>query len=348
MSDTQHQLKAFLSTLLELIDTQAIQQENHLEQVVRVRTQQQLAILSMLSSGVESSRTLLELLGYDVADVADHPRRTIIGTVSYEPDYLLQSGERPLVVLDLKAPEVSLNSDRAVSQICTYCRGVKAPLGLLFNGSELRVFINTEYKGLTKYKEFSLKPVAVVDRHDLAGMAELLSRFNRSALFQNPLALARKLADKRWRELNDQQRQAVIRKNLREMLSNPPAALLAALPVLDGVWDDLEPKPSETEIVHAWRTQKTADVTGTVGPTRTGANPELRRTVAEVCATKGWQAIEQAKISGLRYRLNGIEERGFRLVPQGAGVPTGLCVQGRDAPGARRIIAELQSILQGG
>jgi hypothetical protein len=348
MADVLHQeLEKFLSRLLEVIDQQPIQ-ERDLEEIVGVRTPKQLAVGSIVGDGSSSKPTLLELLGYGVADVADHPKLTIIGRVTYEPDYLLQPQGRPLAVLDLKAPEVSLDKDKAASQICTYCHRVKAPLGLLFNGRELRVFINTEYKGLTRYSEFAEQPVAVVDRHDLSAMAALLARFSKSALAPNPAKLASTLATKRRGEESDRQRQMLIRQKLKEILADPPQELLAALPSLETVWDDFDPKPSQSELLGAWRLDQTTHNRPVATPGRTGANPELRRVVAQVCAARGWEAITQAHISGLRYRLDGVEAQGYRLVPQGPGVPPGLCVQGKDTAGARRIVADLENLLRGG
>ena len=163
MNDTRKRLSNYLGKLSNAIENQKIQSEADLDALFRVKTQQQLNLLEIIGiSSSEENATLLEILGYNSENVEDHPVKVaIIGRMNYVPDYVLNYHPKlPLAVIDLKAPEVNLDIQRSVGQIISYCREIKAPLGLLFNGRSVRVYINTEVKGLTKFKELTGQSVA--------------------------------------------------------------------------------------------------------------------------------------------------------------------------------------------
>jgi hypothetical protein len=56
------------------------------------------------------------------------------------------------------------------------------------------------------------------------------------------------------------------------------------------------------------------------------------------------------KIKGLNYRIDGVEGKGYRLIENVSGtnevLPHGLCIQGMDAPAARRIFDSLDRLLK--
>jgi hypothetical protein len=351
MDETRTALQLFLTRLNEAIECQAVQSEAHLEEAVRIRSTQELARRTVTGADSGPTKgTLLEILGYDFTDVDDHPKRlTVIGTIDYQPDYILKTSGQPATVLDLKAPDVSL--EKATEQICSYCRDIGVPLGILFNGHRMNVFINARDKKLTKYAEFASEPVATADNHDLPFMVDLLFQFSKSTLGTHTYALARCLAEKARTTTKNRERQIRIRERLAATLSEPPDALLAALCTMDEIWSGLESSPSLAELTVARDSTHVKPGLQVSGSGRSGANPTLRNRVAQVCAKHGWQTVESARangrLRGLNYRLDGIEEHGYRLVPQGQGVPTGLCIQGKDAPGARRMIQELEVILHG-
>lgn len=345
MSDTRKRLSDFLRKLIEGIEDQGIQSETDLDQVFRVESEAQAVLWKVRGiPKTDENATLLEILGYGVSNVEDHPvKKVVVGTIHYAPDYILKHQQRLLAIIDLKAPGVNLDHEKWMGQIYSYCRELKVPLGLLFNGREVRVFINTEVKGLTRYKDlFSSQPVAAASYHDQKQMAEILLRFAASSLQSDPIIVARTLANKRARELKDKQRQKRIQEQLRHLLANPTDELFALLSTLDGVWGDIEPNPSEAELVAAWRLRPLT--ANPVEPMPKGSiNAKMRQTIAQVCKEKGWDFLKTKQINGLRYRQHG--GNGYYLVPQSQGVPTDLYVQGVPSEDAKRITQQLEQLL---
>ena len=163
VAEQKRRLQEFLTNLSSLIVEETITSESHLETFVQVESQAQIEL--QLGRGFEktpANATLLELLNYRYEDVENHPiRRVIIGRVKYAPDYILRRKNRPCAIVDLKAPGVNIDHPTWKAQIYNYCRDEGLPIGVLFNGVSLRVFINPHYRGLTKYGEtFKGEPVA--------------------------------------------------------------------------------------------------------------------------------------------------------------------------------------------
>ena len=91
----QH-LSDYLAALEVAIDCQQIQSEADLEGVVRITTdkQKQLAVL-FGNSPHEKHKHLLDILGFTEVDVDDHcAKLTVVGQISYTPDYVLKQGVR--------------------------------------------------------------------------------------------------------------------------------------------------------------------------------------------------------------------------------------------------------------
>lgn len=252
-SNKRQSVDDYLKTLIYSIECQIIQSEADLAQMFRVETEQQLALWE-IQYGIPKKPTLLELLGYSSVDVDERPvKKTVIGQINYSPDYVLKCEQKLLAIVDLKAPGQNLDHERWIGQISTYCRELKVPLGLLFSGTEIRVFINTDYKGLTKHKELFLhQNVASAGSHERKEMVDIFLKFAAATLDPNPVAIANAFASKRRHELKDRARQKHIQQQLKAILDNPPPQVFSAICSVDGIWGELEPKPSEAEIRTAW------------------------------------------------------------------------------------------------
>jgi hypothetical protein len=262
----------------------------------------------------------------------------------------LRIQHKAVVVLELKHPTENLDDKLWAGQVLTYCRDIDAPFGLLFNGHSLRVYINTFVKQLSRHQaRFREEPVASAEYSDVEQMANLLSKFSLAALQTSPIALANRLANAENRVRAGKERQNAIHGILMKCLAvSPPGdidEILSALSTLNSLWTAVEPNPTKAELVTAWEARsailRPQQRTGALK----GANPTLRAKIAEVCASRGWDVVEQANIRGLNCHLDGVEDHGFQRVPQGPGVPAGLCVQGKDTAGAKRIVAELEKLL---
>ncbi|MCW3096618.1 MAG: hypothetical protein JWL77_2236 [Chthonomonadaceae bacterium] len=346
-SQLQAEIKLYLINLIQGIDqgfkvagiNLQIVSESDLERFVCVKT--------------EGDDTLLKILGYNRATVDDHPtKRVLIGIMQFQPDYVLRNQQKCLAVLDLKKPEEDLNNKKWASQVLTYCQQIEAPFGLLFNGRSLRVFINTECRQLSRYEpRFSIEPVASGEFDKLDQMANLLSKFSFESLEANPMALARKLANAEISIREGQERRKAIYGVLAKSLAASPVGdireILSALATVTTMWTAVEPKPTDAELIEVWESRSVVPDSRQGTGESTRANPALRAKIAEICSVKGWEVVKQAHIKGLNCRLDGVEEKGFRLVPAGRGVPDGLCVQGKDIPGAKRILQELDRLLTG-
>lgn len=272
-------LSDYLQMLSEGIECQEIQSEADIEQMFRVETDQQIALWKR--RGIEKSEknsTLLEILGYGNADIDDHPvKKNVVGQISYAPDYILKRQQKMLAIVDLKAPDQDLDRERWIGQISSYCRELKVPIGLLFNGTDLRVFINTEIKGLTKHKElFYNQPVASAGTHEMKQMVEILLKLSASSLEENPIMAASGFANKRRAEFRDRDRQKRIQHLLQAALTNPSSEIFSALAGLDSIWGNNEAKPSEQELASAWtaiqasKAQNKVKLHRAIPPIRTG------------------------------------------------------------------------------
>lgn len=347
MSDTKRQLLEFLQRVSSGIENQAIQKEAHLEQLVRIQTTDQIALWEIQGlQKTESSATLLEILGYSGNDVEDHPKKkTVVGQISFAPDYVLKAGQKDLAVLDLKAPEETLDKEKWFGQIHSYYDQIKAPIGILFNGHSVRVYINVGLKGLANFREiFANQPVAMADFKKPKEMVELLLKLEAANLKADAVAVARKLAASEKRRIEDTHRQEKIRKCITEALLNPSDDVIAALLMVDGLWQDFDPVPTETQLLTAWSNRKEPSLTvaAVKSTAKLGVNVVLRQKVADVCASKGWDYLMSHPIKGLSY--HNAKEKGYQPVPARTGVPVDLHVRGVSAETAERIIQQLDKL----
>ncbi len=251
--DPKRRLLDFLHNLSSVIEKGTIQTEADLEKFVQVESKAQLDLREALGyTKTEVNSTLLEILGYGHNDVEDHPqKKAIVGQIRYSPDYILKRKGKSLAVIDLKSPDVNIDHDKWMGQIHNYYRDEAVPIGILFNGCGLRVFINTEHKGLTRYHGiFAGQSVASADISEPKQMAEILLKFS-AALETNPLVTARALANKRKEDIGKREWQKSVVERLRTVLADPTEEVLHALAAVN-IWSDIEPKPSEQELTAIW------------------------------------------------------------------------------------------------
>jgi len=248
--DQRKRLNDFLKNLKRVIEGEAIQSEVDLEKFFQVENQTQLTLLAGRGYNKQpENATLLEILGYEYSDVEDHPQKKVsIASSRYSPDYILKRNGKRLAIVDLKTPEVNLDRDKWAGQVCYYCHMENVPIGFLFNGRSLRVFVNVEFKGLTKYAAvFKEQPVAEADMDNEKQMVDLLLKFAATHSEENPVAIARGLANQRLKELRDKAQKKDIENRLKELLASPPDEMLKALPDLS-IWGDIPRKPSVGEL----------------------------------------------------------------------------------------------------
>ena len=260
VADTRKRLSEFISNLSDVINRETIQTEADLEKFVQVKSKAQLDLREALGYvKTETNATLLEILGYRPEDVDDHlPKRVIVGQIRYSPDYVLKFKQKPFAIVDLKSPDTNIDHERWVGQIRCYCRDESAPIGILFNGRSLRVFINTELKGLTKYdNDFKGQPVAAADQHEVKQMVEMLLKFASMPPEANPIALARGFANKRLKESSNRKWQDTVVERVRHLLTDPSDDVLAAIAGVESAWNEIEPKPSSAELEKIWRERPT-------------------------------------------------------------------------------------------
>ena len=259
-SDQRKRLLEFLNNLYSMIDREVIQSEAQLESFVQVESQTDIEL--QLGRGYEktpASATLLEILGYEYEDVQNHPtKRVIIGQVKYAPDYILHRKHSPFAILDLKTPATNIDNPSWKAQIYNYCRDENLPIGILFNGRKLRVFINTNYRGLTKYGDiFKGEPIASAEHNEPKQMLDLLLKLSATSLENSSLAVARELANKRKKEIGTVAWRRNIEDCLKSILADPPAEMMEALAslnlwgeqkpsgeVLDAIWAEFKSRPA--------------------------------------------------------------------------------------------------------
>ncbi len=262
--NTRKRLSDSLTKLQGIIEKEAIQSEADLEKFFQVQSKAQLDIWEGLGFVKKpENETLLEILGYEYGDVEDHPSKKVnIGASRYSPDYILKRGGKPLAIVDLKTPDANLDLGKWAGQIGYYCHMENVPIGFLFNGRSLRVFVNVGLKGLTRYAVHLKEPspagagtdnlkqmsVAEADTDNLRQMVDLLLKFAAAHPEGNPVAVARELVSQRLKELKDKERKRDIGNRLKELLANPPDEMLKALPDLS-IWGTITRKPSVNELL---------------------------------------------------------------------------------------------------
>lgn len=254
--DTRKRLFEFTGNLSKAINNLTVQTEADLEKFVQVESKAQLDLREALGYvKTEMNSTLLEILGYRYEDVDDHlTKKVIVGQIRYSPDYILKIKQKPFAIIDLKSPDTNIDHDRWIGQIHCYCRDESAPIGILFNGRSLRVFINTELKGLTRFHEhFNGQPIAVADEHEVKQVVEILLRFAYGSVEVNPISIARSFADKRLKEINNRRWQDTVAERINRILDEPSNDVLSAIAGVENAWTGIDPKPSGADVEKIWK-----------------------------------------------------------------------------------------------
>ncbi len=282
---------------------------------------------------------------------------TIVGHTKYSPDYVLGTSQKVWAVLDLKAPGISLDDQEAVGQVQSYCaRGEKtSPLGVLFNGRSVRVFINPEYQGFAKYKKrshdldpakqinFYEAPVDAAD-DDTSAIAQVLLKIAEVTLQENPASSARRMADAKVKNIKQGIWLREVRDRLRAALNDPSDEVVRAVASVDSIWVGMEKEPEPADAVIAWHRRKETPITvaSVKATAKQSINGLLRQRVAEACKAKGWDYVQSRQIKGFRHRSVG--GNGYYLVPQRDAVPLDLYVAGVPTADAELIISQLEQI----
>jgi len=324
---------------------------------------------------LNDSRTLLRILGYGKDEVDGQPTDvTVVGRSRYRPDYVLHRQQKPVVILDLKSPRENLADPKWVEQIDSYCRIKKVPLGLLFNGVDALLFVNlsqvtqvnrAELKEYAEWlpvlpvndaEQLTVLPIMFAQRHEPKEMVELLNFVSTWVLTSRDEAVrkASVLVRQRLKELKErkegEKRQREIRERIKAIQGDHVALgkMLSAACASDKILRAMKPKPSASELLEAWLGLPPLTEGPKTGgnPKPSGANIQLKAKLAEVCAVKGWNESWAIQIKRFRYRLNGVEDKGFRRIKQTSGVPPGLCIPGYSTRTAEFIIEQLDQLLK--
>ena len=363
--DTRKQLEEWLNRIQAKLQRQVLSSEKELDNYVRIVPEFERELL-LEDTGGKIPPTLLEILGFSIHTCLSQPKlMTIVhGRIkwSYRPDYVVMDNQKDAAIWDLKAANENLDKDEYVSQITTYCHASErpSPIGILFNGSGLRVFINPDYPGLSKYKKisdepektrkynFRCNPVVSVELADNMLMTDTLMRLSAKSLSGNATKVAKDLAEKKWKEINDGIRRKMIIECLMSSLSNPSDGVIEAIATVKDIWYGLEPEPTPDDAVRVWQKRKHLSATNTLKNIETNAkqsiNAIVRARVAEVCNKKGWDCLAAAEVKGLRWRTEG--GNGYHPLPQNAGVPENLHIGGLSAGDAKRVIQHLETLLK--
>jgi hypothetical protein len=366
-ADAKKQLAELLARIALGIDKQFISREMDIEEFVRivpdsVRGKQEL-------HGGTIKPTLLEILGYSDENCEDHNTKKV-GHTNFIPDYVCGTGQKTWMVLDLKAPDVSLdgpkNGPKMGDFIQSYCHTLNppAPIGVLYNGYSLRVFINPRYPGFERFLKLSEEqdkakainfyhtPVASADANRPAEMIKILLLLSASSLSGNAVTVAKRFANARIKENDDKIVAKKIQEILNAVLLNPSEDIIAALAGIDSLWEEFTPRPTQDKILSAWgifvaaelvREEKPVTIASVESTAKQSINGLLRQKVADVYSTKGEQLLTPIAVRGLRSRHHG--GNGYHLVPQGPGIPPNLYVAGVATVEAKRIIQDLDKIM---
>ena len=372
-NDVKKQLVVWLDHVLEGIHKNHIESEHHLEAKVCIISEKDRG-KALYDTGVDPTATLLELLGYTDMTCDDHPviAFTVAGhkAVKIIPDYVTKSAEqKDLATWELKAPAEDVDSKEAVEQLMSYCREPKrqTPIGVLFNGRRLRVFVNSEYPGLGKYKKISEAAALLFDfRHspvlsleldasepgDKSALKPVVDTFislSRTILSDGAIIYAKRLAEKKLKDVRDGERDRKIVECLQEALASPTDEMIKAIAANIHSWKDFETPPGLDDAVRAWQKRKdnakrSQTIEAVESQAKQSINGIVRQKVAQICAdaNKGYDFLVHANVKGLRFRNEG--GNGYHPVLQAAGVPNDLFVGGLSTEDAKKVIYRLDAL----
>ena len=169
----------------------------------------------------------MELLGYKDVNVANQ-QGIKAGVKKIIPDYIVQCNGKECFILDIKAPDVKLDGagDQILSYLMVHRKDI--PLGVLFNGTEMQIYINTRLKNLTSNDELSENGL-VKSTNRIVEISDLWLRLSCTALTSGSLTLARHLVRQYENDRKGQQRQRRVEDWLDNLLRYPNDDLFAAI-----------------------------------------------------------------------------------------------------------------------
>lgn len=334
MNDLRTKLEHYFATILAEIKAGRIVKEEDLAKFV-----------PPTSYPYALTQNLLVILGYDASQVKEQ-HGVKLAASTFKVDYRVESGGQPWL-LELKAPTESCGEH--LRQLRDYFFGSPdVPFGVLFNGSEARVYVNTAHKGLRTYEsDLAQEPVKNADAGQSSQLADLFAQIAYPGQTLDTLALARQWAKARRakiiRDKRDKDRKASVQVAVSELLSNPPDELLEkaaecseSLKELQATVDDLRA---------AWMARVQPQPKALL-PSGTKINPTMRDLVTAVCGKIGFDELVMRHVKGL-YLYTGDKAASHYAAPSGPGVPTaGLGVGAVDRPTGEHVIRELKRILE--
>lgn len=372
-SDLKKQLAEWITYTLEGIHKNFIKSESDLETKIRVLSEEDRDKARYDNRGVNPPPTLLELLGYNDVTCDDHPTVTftIAGrkAIKIIPDYIVKSAEqKDLATWELKAPTEDIDSKESVEQLMSYCLEPKrqTPIGVLFNGRKLRVYINPDFPGLGKYKKISEAELSVFDfkhspvlslelvhpepndKQPYKQVSDALISLSSMCLSAGSVNHAKKMAERRLKEREDEKRNAKIVLCLQEAFASPTDEIVKAVSTAIRIWDGLETPPGPDDALRAWYNRKdkpkqsqTIEAVETLA--KRSINSIVRQKVVQICASRGYDFLASANVKGLRFRNTG--GNGYHPVPQAEGVPGNLFVSGLSTEAAKKVIYQLDALI---
>lgn len=286
--------------------------------------------------------TLFEILGY-TEELVGYQQQT----GHKKPDFVLGKKGEPVMVLDNKKSS-QRNLAGFKDQIYYYLHRSKAPVGLLFNGYTVAAVLNTNLAELHTFRdELDTEWIAEVMLDDVNATVDLLSCFSASNLGSNALEVATRLAQKRV----DQMQKGAIAERFQEIMENPSDELIKAIIRTDPTLSQMN--ASTDDLKDAWVNKTVlspiADDGGEMPKLNGGVNPTIRLKLTQLCGTVGWgktkELLATNRITGLRYREDGKQVKGYRRVEPMPGVPDGLCVAGVSGTVGIGVIEQLDKLL---
>lgn len=371
----KQQLQEWMKQIEAAIVLGALNSEKDLEEYVRVHSQQERDIVAQRFQGTIPP-SLFEILGYQADTCEDHPLLTpvFVGTNKNKPcpDYILREyDKKDMATWDLKAVTEPLNNKDFAGQIQSYCSHPDrpTPLGILFNGFSLRVFINPDYSKLARYQlamlkkkhgenwslDFKTDPVIAVDKDDQDSNKQLIDSLillSFSALSSKAVTLAVQLANSAVKKELDKAEKRRIVACIHSALADPSDEIIRVVAEAIPQWEGFDSPPSSERALRAWKQReilvtKSKTLVASINTSNTNAvsiNSIVRQEVARICAdvNKGWDCLTKASIKGLRFRYEA--GNGYHPVPQTEGVPLNLHIGGLSTEDAKKVIKQLEAL----
>ncbi len=112
------------------------------EEVERVRAMENAAGLNERTTQTAIVLPIFRALGWNTADPDEVTfEQPVAGHLRGSVDIVLISREKPLVLIETKAPSQSLDAEKNRNQLFDYCRMMDVSLGVLTNGVEWRFYL---------------------------------------------------------------------------------------------------------------------------------------------------------------------------------------------------------------